>query len=316
MSRKISQLAPCVIYLDENGSHVPWWYLGRDNSGNCRLLREAPPFTKRMHSANVASYDGCEMDLWLENEETGFLSRFDEATINALEPTTICYTDYTKSADGTVEYLEIARRSMLLSYKELGYGGSETDVSFLAAMEAITGKTGNNARIGYTTSGTAVYYWMRSASSSSQFRYVYANGNANSNNATYANSSPRPALSVSPDTIVSDEGADSIFLLPDGRRTYWLIDATCKLGESVKRPKKAKLLLSETDIQTASYKISNNAGDSVPVWTEIQNGGVATLANMQKETANWELAVKIEARSGVHNGNVGEPVLIVETEAN
>lgn len=316
MSRYIADLTPGVaVYLDENGVHVPWIYLGLDNSGNARLLRHYAVTAKRMHSSNVAHYDGCEADLWMENEQTGFLSRFDAATINALEPTTICMSDYTLNEGGTVEYPEITRRCMALSYKELGYGGSETDKSFLAALEAYYNTTNaNTARIGRSSDETAVYWWMRSGVSASQFRYVNTVGGASSGNATNGSFWQRPAISVAPATIVSDEGADSIFLLPEGRRTYWEINATALLGSSAQRPKKAKLMIAETSITEAEYQVSNNAKDAAPVWVNCQNGGVCELTNTAKETDAYELGVKIHAKSGVHTGHVGEPVLIVEKE--
>lgn len=316
MSRYIADLTPGVaVYLDENGVHVPWIFLGLDNSGNARLLRHYAVTAKRMHSSNVAHYDGCEADLWMENEQTGFLSRFDAATINALEPTTICMSDYTLNEAGTVEYPEITRRCMALSYKELGYGGSETDKSFLAALQTYYNTTNaNTARIGRSSDETAVFWWMRSGYSASQFRYVHAGGHAGNGYAANDGSWQRPAISVAPATIVSDEGADSIFLLPEGRRTYWEINATALLGSSAQRPKKAKLMIAETSITEAEYQVSNNAKDTAPVWVNCQNGGVCELANTDKETDAYELGVKIHAKSGVHTGHVGEPVLIVEKE--
>lgn len=320
MSRTIADLTPGVgVWIDEtvNGttSHVEYIYLGLDGGGKARLLRKYVAAQKRMNATNVAHYDGCEADLWHENAETGFLARFDAATINALQATTICFSDYTQSADNTVEYLEIARRCMELSYKELGFGGSETDVSFLEALKTYYGTTNaNTARIARTPDETAVDAWMRSGNSAAQFRFVYNAGSASHNNASVGNYWQRPAISVAPATIVSDAGADSIFLLPDGRRTYWQIDALCRMGQSAARPKKAKLMVAESQITSASYKVTNNAGDETPVWVDCTNGGVCELQNAEKETTDWELAVKIDARSGVYSGNIGEPVLVVETE--
>ena len=63
MSRTISQLTPgTMVYVDETVSgvlsHVPYIYLGLDESGNARLLRQYAAVSKRMHSSNVASYSG------------------------------------------------------------------------------------------------------------------------------------------------------------------------------------------------------------------------------------------------------------------
>lgn len=59
--------------------------------------------------------------------------------------------------------------------------------------------------------------------------------------------------------------------------------------------------------------ISNNAKDTSPVWVECENNGVAELANTTKTTDNWELGVKIYAKSG-GRATVGEPALIVEVD--
>lgn len=321
MARTISQLAEGTeIYLDETVSgtttHTPYIYLGQDESNNCLVLRMHPPLAKRMHSSNVASYDGCEADVWMENESTGFLSRFDAATINALNYTSITYTDYTKSEGGTVEYLTITRRCFALSYTNLGYGGTAEGKSFLPALLAYYNTTtANTARIGRSADNTAVYWWLRSASSSTYFRLVNAGGSANASNASSGGIWQRPALSFAPDTPVSDEGAETIFLLPDGRRTTWSINAIAPVGASAVRPAQVKLVVAETGIASATYYVSNNAGDASPVWVEIQNGGVATLANTSKETSDWQLAVKIIAESNTASGHVGEPALITLHDA-
>lgn len=321
MARTISQLAEGTeIYLDETVSgtttHTPYIYLGQDESNNCLVLRMHPPLAKRMHSSSVASYDGCEADVWMENESTGFLSRFDAATINALNYTSITYTDYTKSEGGTVEYLTITRRCFALSYTNLGYGGTAEGKSFLPALLAYYNTTtANTARIGLNADNTAVRWWMRSASSSMDFRLVHTNGSANTRSASDGGYWQRPALSFAPDTPVSDDGAETIFLLPDGRRTTWSINATAPVGTSAVRPAQVKLVVAETDIASATYYVSNNAGDASPVWVEIQNGGVATLTNTIKETSEWQLAVKIVAESNTASGHIGEPALITLHDA-
>ena len=165
MSRTIAELtAGEKVYLDEtiDGvlSHVPYIYLGQDDSGNCIILREAVAIQKRMHSANVAVYDGCEADVWLEDEDAGYLSRFDAATRAALVSTQIKCNSITTGEIGV-----IARRCFLLSYTELGYATTPDEgVSYLAALQTATGKTGNNARIAYNSAAAAVGWWLRSAS--------------------------------------------------------------------------------------------------------------------------------------------------------
>ena len=318
MSRTIADLAEgTLIYLDENGEHKPYIYLGIDDYGNARVLRQYAAISKRMHSSNVASYDGCEADLWLENEETGFLSRFDAATINALVYTTIAYTDYTKSADGTAQVLTIARRCFPLSYTEEGWGataaGSEGR-SFLPALKAFYGVTNDNtARIGKQENESAVVVWVRSANSASQFRYVYTNGNAAQSDASNGHWQ-RPALSFAAATPVSDEGADSIFLLPDGRITTWNIEATMSLGQTSQRPKKCKLIVPHDEFKALSLWVCNNYGDDTPTWVACTDGGVAELG-ASKTAASWELGVKISAASSAPGRTIGEPAMIVEFDS-
>lgn len=318
MSRIITEMtAGEIVHLDETVdgvlAHVPYIYLGVDGSGNARILRQYAAVQKRMHSSNVGVYDGCEADLWLENEEDGFLSRFDAATLAALVSTEII-APLEWGEDGTQTLGTIARRCFLLSYTNLGYATTPDEgPSFLAALQAATGLTGNSARIGYNESSAAVYWWSRSATSASQFRCVYASGGAYGGNASGTGCWLRPALSVSPETIVSDETEDTIYLLPDESKLYREIDATIYLGGSVKRPKAARLMVQAENCTTLSLAVSNNAKDAEPVWVEVENGGVAKLANTAKETDEWELGVKVYATSG-GKATIGEPALVVETE--
>lgn len=319
MSRTISQLsAGTLIYIDEtisgNTVHTPYIYLGLDDNGNACVLRQYAAIKKRMHSSNVASYNGCEADLWLEDTSAGFLSRFDAATINALVNTTIKYVDYNQSGDGTAQVLSIARRCFLLSYSEEGYGndaaGNEGS-SFLPALQTFTGKTGSAARITYDETDTAVSAWVRSARSAENFRNVGTGGSASNGSATSAVNWLRPALSVAAATLVSDEGADSIFLLPDGRITTWNIDATVSLGETQNRPSKCKLLVPHGNFATLTLQVCNNYGDAAPTWVNCADGGVAEFGTT-KTGESWELGVKIHAEANVPGEAIGEPAMIVE----
>ncbi|MGN0974355.1 MAG: DUF6273 domain-containing protein [Gemmiger sp.] len=314
MSRTIAELtAGTKIYLDETVdgtlSHVPYIYLGQDDSGNCIILREAVAIQKRMHSSNVAVYDGCEADLWLEDEESGYLSRFDAATRAALVSTQIKCNSISTGEIGV-----IARRCFLLSYTELGYATTPDEgASYLAALQTVTGKTGNNARIAYNSAAAAVDWWLRSAYSEAQFRYVGTGGNANSYGATNAGHWLRPALSVAPATIVSDGTEDTIYLLPDSAKTYREVDAVVCVGSSDKRPKRAKVMVNAANCTILQLQVSNNAKDENPIWVSVANGGMAELPNTTKTTDAWELGVKIYATSG-GRAEIGEPVVIAEME--
>lgn len=316
MSRTIADLTPGqILYLNETVSDVlsivPYIYLGQDESGNCLILRQYAAISKRMHSSNVAVYDGCEADLWLEDEDTGYLSRFDAATRAALVSTQIKCNDPSLGDIAT-----IARRCFLLSYTNLGYATTPDEgMSFLPALMTAAGTTNaNTARITYSEAKTAVSAWLRSAVSETQFRSVGTDGSAISYNATITGHWLRPALSVAPATIVSDETEDTIYLLPDPDKLYREVGATIYMGESADRPAKAKLLIDLTNLTDVELYVSNNAKDAAPVWVAAQNGAVVDLPNTAKETENWQLGVKVYGRSG-GRGVIGEPALIVYKEA-
>lgn len=315
MSRTIAELtAGEKVYLDETVdgvlSHVPYIYLGQDETGNCIILREVAAIAKRMHSSKVTVYDGCEADIWLEDEDVGYLSRFNAATRAALVSTQIKCNSITTGEIGV-----IARRCFLLSYTELGYATTPDEgASYLAALQTATGKTGNNARIAYnSTTGTAYWWWLRSASSEAQFRYVNNYGVANSYNAVDAGLWLRPALSVAPATIVSDQGEDTIYLLPDSAKTYREVDAVVYVGSSDKRPKRARVMVNAVNCTSLQLRVSNNAKDASPTWVTVANGGTVELPNTTKTTDAWELGVKIYATSG-GRAEIGEPVVIAEME--
>lgn len=316
MSRTIAELTPGqILHLNETVSDVlsivPYIYLGQDESGNCLILRQYAAIAKRMHSSNVAVYDGCEADMWLEDEDTGYLSRFDAATRAALVSTQIKYNDPSLGDIAT-----IARRCFLLSYTNLGYATTPDEgMSFLPALMTAAGTTtANTARITYNEAQTAVNAWMRSAYIESMFRNVSASGNTSSGVAGNAGYWLRPALSVAPATIVSDETEDTIYLLPDPDKLYREVGATIYMGESADRPAKAKLIIDLTNLTDVELYVSNNAKDTAPVWVAAQNGAVVDLPNTAKETENWQLGVKVYGRSG-GKGIIGEPALIVYKEA-
>ena len=218
MSKAIADLTPGTgvkIRETVNGSTklVEYIYLGIDDDGNARLLREAAVCRRRMNNKCVANYDGCEADQWLEDGKDGFLARFDDATLAALRPTQICFRRVLPS--GKAVFPLIDRRAFLLSSRELGVDDVEPGINFLDALKKFY-KTDDDwdARMAVDDDRSAVYWWMRSGFSASQFRFVYAVGSAYNYNASYGRVWQRPAISVAPATIVSGEDADEILLLP------------------------------------------------------------------------------------------------------
>lgn len=193
---------------------VEYIYLGIDDDGNARLLREPAVRRSRMNNKCVANYDGCEADRWLEDEEDGFLARFDDATLAALSPTSICFRRVLPS--GNIVFPLIDRRAFLLSSRELGADDDEPGTCYLDALKKYYDTDDDwDACMAVDDDRSAVGWWMRSGNSPPQFRVVYYNGSAGYNNAASGDFWQRPAISVEPATIVSDEDADEILLLPE-----------------------------------------------------------------------------------------------------
>lgn len=324
MPRTISQLtAGTTVYVDETVSgtltHVPYYYLGLDEGGNARLLRQylLDDNHKMVNAAgDAASYSGGLADTYLENTTDGFLARLDANTINALNYTSIAYVDFNQDPSGTAQLVTISRRCFLLSYTEMGgaatAAGSEGQ-SYLTALKTATGQSAdNNARIGYTETGaTAAIQWLRSGYSATQFRYVAANGALNYGGG-HNQYKFRPALSVNPNTAVSDEGAESIFLLPDGRVTTWNVQAEMSLGQTAQRPSKCKVIVpADTGVTVTTLQACNNYGDASPTWVNVAADGTATLGDT-KTGENWELGVKLVTAANAPSKTIGEPAMIVQ----
>ena len=114
-------------------------------------------------------------------------------------------------------------------------------------------------------------------------------------------------------TLVSDASAGTIYILPDASKPYRELSFTAFLGSAAKRPKRAKVQVSLTGATAQTIQISNNAKDANPAWVACNVDVVVELPNASKETALWELGVKISAQ-GEGKVTCGEPVAIVEEE--
>ncbi|MBR1763649.1 MAG: hypothetical protein IJ731_09865 [Eubacterium sp.] len=259
-----------------------------------------------MHSSNVAHYDGCEADLWLENESTGFLSRFNAATRNALSSTSIKVKD-----ENTGDITEIARKCFILSYTEYGYGGSTEGPSYLDVFKAWKGTTdGNTARIATNESGTTVSAWLRSPGSASQFRICYYNGNANDYSATSANNWLRPALSFNPSTLVSDSTEETVYLLPDPDKPYREAGITKYMGSLEEVPSCLKVMLPYEDCLEGypEVDICVNYNDSEPEWVRVTIGETVDTSELTAENG-VALGIRIYARSE-GRAIIHEPIIV------
>lgn len=292
--------------VTETVAYLPLW----KEADGVVVMRDVAAGPNRINPTNDTNYINSELDTGLNNAQTGYLSRFDAKMQACIIPTTIKY----KPPDSD-EVTEIARQVFLLSASEMGFTDvADEGASCLSALKAHRDTTNDyTARIGYNSAGTAVSYWLRSAASATQERYVYANGGLDS----YSASSGlcwRPAFKVSKDTMVSDETEDTIYILPDATKLYRELQFVAYVGTSENRPKKARVEVDITNATESQIWVSNNAKDESPVWVACTNGVAVELPNTTKTTDNWELGVKVYAKSG-GKAVCGEPVVMVEVDA-
>lgn len=243
MSRTIKDLSEGqIIHLNETvnnqTTYVPYIYLGLDEIGNAIILRKELVGNRRMNNIDIAEYIdiGCDMDLYLNNMRgelwktkdkqekivvdyttNGFLSRFDEATRNALTKTQVKHYIFNDKITAILD-----RECFLLSY---------TDLDFYLNLNAL--KIANNttneyeARIAYDSSGNANWYWTSSEFSEAMF-YCW-NSFSSSFSASYGYVGLRPALSVLPSTIVSEQSEEIIYLLPNKNNDKYECDFVKKM---------------------------------------------------------------------------------------
>lgn len=275
------------------------------------VLRDVAAGPNRINPTNNANYINSELDTSMNNAQTGYLSRFDAKMLACIVPTTIKYMP-----PDSDEVTEITRQVFLPSASEMGFTGvADEGESFLPALKAHRDTTNDNtARISYNSDGAAVHYWLRSAASAAQERYVVTYGGLSSYNASNGHICWRPAFKIASGTMVSDETEDTIYILPDPEKLYRELQFVAYLGTSENRPKKARVEVGITNATESQIWVSNNAKDESPVWVACTNGVAVELPNTTKTTDNWELGVKVYAKSG-GKAVCGEPVVMVEVDA-
>ena len=307
MSRTIKDLdLGTSIFIDENGTPKEYILITKSADG-CIVLRANCYEVRRINATNTAVYEDSEMDLWLENEETGFMSLFTAqqkmAFVARSRPT------YTY---GDTECHYINRRAFLLTYGEL-FLPTPTALEPLSSVVPalmIWRNTVNadSARIGRNEAEQAVYWWESSPYSASALCVVFAGGSSNNVAAANAGVWARPALNVSSDTIVSDEGASVIYLMPS--QGYREIRYHGRAFEVERRPQKAVVEYDTTNLYDVKVEVCNNYGDSEPVWVETTSGAVVDLTNEVKQTTNWQIGIRFYAKSALY-GYTTEPIVRV-----
>lgn len=309
MARPISEIELTeVLHYEEtiNGKTqtVAYWPIRKDADGVVLLRKNVLDEQRKMNATAEATYISSLMDVWLNDETAGYLSYFDEKMRACIIPSSIKIKPYNSDT-----VTEIARQVYLLSKDEVTTGGVEGD-SILPMLKAHSGKeTDNDARQAYNTAGVSKNWWLRNAVSTGQFQFIISNGVLAYTNAN-TNASVRPVFKVANNTMVSDASADIIYILPDASKPYRELSFTAFLGSAAKRPKRAKVQVSFAGATAQIIQISNNAKDANPAWVPCNVDRVVELPNTSKETALWELGVKISAQ-GEGKVMCGEPVVIV-----
>lgn len=290
-------------------SYVPYLYLGLDDYGKAILLRCNASTQKRMHSSNVAHYDGCEADIWLENEITGFLSRFDTATRNALSSTSI----KVKDENDFTQIFEIARRCFILSYTEYGFDDSGNEgQSYLDVFKTWKNTNDNNtARIAMNDNNSSVTTWLRSPANTGMFRGCQNNGYVS--NYSASNSSGfwlRPALSFNPNALVSDSSEEIIYLFPDPDKYYREAGITKFMGTLETAPSHVKVQLAHQNCMEGYPKVEIcvNYNDINRTWVTAPIGQTINTSELIAESG-VAIGIRIYARSE-GRAIIGEPIII------
>lgn len=308
MSRTLNQLdLGTSVYLEENGTPKEYILMKKDVDG-CILLRAQALVARRINPTNVSTYENSEMDNWLINEETGYLSLFDTATKNAIisrsRPTYDC---------GDTQCRWISRRAFLLTQGEM-FNSTATALEPLTTLVPALfiwkgTNDANTARIGRSEANTAVNWWLSSPLSAANVFYVNAGGASNSYSASVAYGWARPALNVASATIVSDEGADRIYLMP--AQSYREVSFSGKALEVAERPIKAVVEYEATNLYDVVVEVCNNYGDANPVWVPCTSGVEVDLTNTVKQTTDWQVGIRCYAKSSSY-GYFEEPIITLE----
>jgi len=301
MSRTLNQLdLGTSVYLEENGTPKEYILLKKDVDG-CILLRAQALEARRINPTNVSNYEGSEMDNWLINEETGYMSLFNAATKNAIISRSRPTFDF-----GDSECRWISRRAFLLTQGEM-FNSTASAVEPLTTLAPVLSLWNPTlGRICHNESDQAVVWWLSSPYSAADVLVVSSNGSLNYYSASFAYGWARPALNVAAATIVSDEGADRIYLMPD--QSYREVSFSGKALEVAERPIKAVVEYEATNLYDVVVEVCNNYGDASPVWVPCTSGVEVDLTNTVKQTTNWQVGVRCYGKSQGY-GYFEEPIV-------
>ena len=301
-----------VIKVPKNGVDTDFLVAKRDEQGTV-LLELVCSEQKRMHSENVSNYSGCEMDLYLQDETTGYLSQFSDAVKSCIVARNITTFNY-----GDTDPTTISRKAFVPSRGDLD-AMDPTTLEPDAANGMLrcfyehysTTQNANEIRKGYNSLNSAVSWWLRSPYSTTNFYYVNNNGVLNYGSASYTGSWLRAALNVANATLVVAEG-DTLRLNPEGL-SYYPVEFDFKIGESIARPRFVAVQYNEENLYDVKVEICNNYGDEEPVWQDATSQDQIELLNTSKETANWQIGIRCFGKSEF-DGHFNEPTVKILTD--
>lgn len=311
MPRTIKEIELGSSVWAREGDQDVEFILTRKDSSGCEIHREKAYINKRMHSTNTAIYEDCEADQWLIDEENGYLSLFSPAFRSNVINRSISTFTY-----GDSEYHEISRRCYLYSYGDYFLSTPTELYKEVNVIHALminkNVMDANSARIARNNADTEnVDVWTRSAYSATVFWFV-GNGGASSRSiATSTGNWVRPVLNMSPDTIVSDEGASKIFILPEEKPRA--VEFKGRAGTSEARPKKVLVRIDSHNLVNQELKVSINYDDPEPVWQTVNNNEETTITNETKQSSDWVIGVHCYGETpDSTEGYFREPIIVVE----
>lgn len=320
------------VYLQETRSgqlvNAQYIYLGLDASGHALLLRKYydPDTSGQLRTgSSTTGGDYAYADSPVDTYLTGnFYAMFDSATQAAMVDTNIICMNVGYAA-GRHTLVTLQRKIFLPSCTEVGYEAQTSGAegpSYITALHTYYGTQSDNEARRASSGPWAAnqFWWTRSPNESTQTyqfgRYGVGVGINGARNTAGLQSSAgvRPIISFDKTTVVSDPGAENIFLLPEGRDTSFNLDVQFFFGTFQNHPKAVKVVLD--GLETFSSYTIKVCGDYVtsgtPTWVTCDANGVATIT--EKATQVWRLGVWFVGVGRNEEAHIEQPNLIVEFE--
>lgn len=89
------------------------------------------------------------------------------------------------------------------------------------------------------------------------------------------------------------------------------VDVIIPCGTSTRRPAQIRPVVESSGIYNMTVQVTNNLGDASPVWVTTTNGHAVETPNFVKETANWQLGIRVTGDADSASAFVAEPKCFV-----